>query len=153
MKDKSTPPVHVRYPKLYQVYHALKARCYNPKNAGYKNYGGRGIRVCDAWLNDVALFADWALENGYKEGLEIDRTNNNGNYEPSNCRWVTQKVNNRNRSIVRMIPYEGEIRPMPEWCEILNLEYDIVRSRIYKGWDIEKAFNTPRLFPKRKTAS
>jgi hypothetical protein len=143
MKDKSIPPVHVRYPKLYKVYHALKARCYNPKNAGFKRYGGRGIRVCDAWLNDVALFAEWSITNGYQEGLEIDRINNDGNYEPTNCRWVTQTENIRNSTVVKMIHYKGETRAMSEWCVILNLTYRMVQKRIKNGWTPEQAFETP----------
>lgn len=71
----------------------MKARCYKPKSTGYQWYGGKGIRVCDEWLNKYEPFRDWAMDNGYKEGLSIDRINSNSNYEPENCRWITRSVN------------------------------------------------------------
>ena len=75
----------------------MKTRCYNPKFIYYNNYGGRGIKICDEWLNDFGKFYDWTINNGYKEGLTIDRINNDGNYEPSNCRWITRAEQNRNQ--------------------------------------------------------
>jgi hypothetical protein len=83
---------------LCNVWSSMISRCYNPKNRGYKYYGGRGISVCYEWKNDLEIFFDWAMKNGYKEGLTIDRINNDGNYEPSNIRFVTTKDNNRNSS-------------------------------------------------------
>lgn len=90
--------------KLYNVWSSMYQRCYNPRNTGYKNYGGRGITVCDEWNKDiigtnaaVINFVDWAKDNGYSSGLTIDREDNDGNYEPSNCRWVTWKVQLNNR--------------------------------------------------------
>lgn len=85
------------YSKLYKVWQGMKTRCYNPKFMYYCNYGGRGITICDEWLNDFKAFYDWAINNGYKEGLTIDRINNDGNYEPSNCRWITRAEQNRNQ--------------------------------------------------------
>lgn len=85
--------------KLFNVWWQMKERCYNHKNISYKNYGGRGIIVCNDWNNDFKVFYDWCLENGYKEGLSIDRKNNDGNYDPLNCRFtdnVTQNCNRRN---------------------------------------------------------
>ena len=83
--------------KLHYVWLSLKQRCFNQNNPGYKNYGGRGIKVCDEWLNDFKAFYDWAMGNGYRSGLAIDRIDNNGNYGPSNCRFVTQAQNNKNK--------------------------------------------------------
>ncbi len=83
--------------ELYKTYYNMKNRCLNENNSDFKYYGGRGITICPEWANDYVVFRDWALNNGYQEGLEIDRRDTNGNYEPNNCRWVTHKVNSRNR--------------------------------------------------------
>lgn len=83
--------------KLLQVWKSMKDRCYNPKNIGYANYGGRGIRVCDEWREDGPAFCAWAIQSGYHEGLSIDRTDNNKGYSPDNCRWVDSAIQNSNR--------------------------------------------------------
>lgn len=79
---------------LYAVWTSLKGRCNNPNNIRYKSYGGRGITVCDEWVHDFMCFRKWAIENGHKEGLQIDRKNNDGNYEPGNCQFITNAENN-----------------------------------------------------------
>lgn len=84
--------------KLYHTWIAIKDRCYNPNNKRYDRYGGRGIQVCEEWINDFMAFYNWAIDNGYDEKLTIDRINNDGNYEPNNCRWETIKAQSRNRS-------------------------------------------------------
>lgn len=83
--------------RLHRIWSAMKQRCYNPKNTGYANYGGRGIRVCDEWLNSFSAFYNWALSHGYDDTLTIDRINNDGNYEPNNCRWLTRAQQNKNK--------------------------------------------------------
>jgi|SRR3972149_2848929 len=88
--------------KLYHLWTSIKQRCLNPKNTIYKYYGGRGITICPEWANDYIVFRDWTLDNGYKEGLEIDRRNNDGNYEPSNCHFVTRQINGRNRKYCKI---------------------------------------------------
>ena len=85
------------YTKLYKVWVSMKQRILNPTTKFYKDYGGRGITICPEWTESYIVFRDWSLSNGYQEGLEIDRKDTNGNYEPSNCRWVTHKENMRNR--------------------------------------------------------
>lgn len=86
--------VHNMYnTKLYGVYANMKYRCYNSNHKEFKNYGGKGVLVCEEWLNNFINFYDWALNNGYTSGLTIDRVNNNGNYEPDNCRWITKSLN------------------------------------------------------------
>lgn len=82
---------------LFTVWVGMKDRCYNQNHANFKNWGGRGITVCDEWREDSSAFFQWAINNGYRKGLALDRRDNNGNYEPSNCRFVTQTDNNRNR--------------------------------------------------------
>lgn len=82
--------------RLFRIWCAMRSRCTDANNPAYKHYGGRGIKICDEWIKDFANFRDWALGNGYKEDLEIDRENNDGNYEPGNCRWVIHQVNMTN---------------------------------------------------------
>lgn len=84
-------------------------------------------------------FYDWSINNGYKEGLTIDRIDVNGNYEPNNCRWISQKQQTRNRRNTKYITYKGEFKPLAEWCEIYNINYNKVYSRLYRNWSIEKA--------------
>lgn len=96
--------------KLYKVWVAMKQRCTNPKDKGYKNYGNRGIEICNDWLNDFKSFYDWAMDNGYKEGLTIDRVNNDGNYEADNCRWTTYHVQNCNKRYPRQNKYIGVLK-------------------------------------------
>lgn len=83
--------------RLYNTWTNMKQRCYNPNSRDYKNYGERGISICEEWKNDFQAFYSWAMANGYKDNLTIDRIDVNGNYEPSNCRWVTMLVQRHNR--------------------------------------------------------
>ena len=108
------------YPKLYGIWCSMKSRCENKNREKYKDYGARGINVCDEW-KDAEKFCKWSLENGYKEGLQIDRIDVNGNYEPSNCRWVTPKVNSRNRRNTVFLTINGETKCVAEWCESIKI--------------------------------
>lgn len=115
--------------KLYRVHSSMKQRCFNENSCNYKNYGKRGITVCDEWKNSYDIFKVWAIENGYKEGLEIDRRDNNGNYTPENCRWVTRDININNLRKTILITHNGETKPLTEWAKIYNMTPEKLRSR------------------------
>lgn len=117
---------------LYSVWRSMKSRCNSPNNAGYKNYGGRGIFICDEW-DDFENFRDWALNNGYKEGLSIDRIDNDDGYYPGNCRWadaITQQNNKRNN---RHVTYDRETHTISEWARLFNISHSILRHRMDRG--------------------
>lgn len=125
--------------RIYSIYRHMKDRCYNKNNKRYKSYGGRGIVICDEWLNNNTLFFDWAMNNGYKDNLTIDRIDVNGNYSPDNCRWITNDEQQRNRRDTRNYTINGVTHCLKDWCEIYNLKYNTVRYRLNRGWNIEKA--------------
>lgn len=108
------------YPQLYNLWTTMKSRCENPNRHKYGSYGGRGIIVCSEW-HDAGKFAEWAFTNGYKEGLQIDRIDNDGNYEPANCRWVTPKINSRNRRNTKYLTIRSETKSVAEWCETVKV--------------------------------
>lgn len=124
--------------KLYSVWKTMKYRCSNKNNHKYKNYGGRGIKVCDEW-KDYSLFKAWALSNGYRDNLTIDRVDVDGNYEPNNCRWVDMKTQQRNRSNNKLIEYKGETKCLSEWVEITGIGHKTILYRLNNGWSVEKA--------------
>ena len=127
--------------RLYNIYKGMVHRCTHEKTAQYEDYGGRGITVCNEWLVNYDNFADWAYANGYEDNLTIDRIDNNGNYEPNNCKWSTRKEQNRNKRNNFMITYRRETKCLRTWCEELNLPYDQMRNRIVNlGWNPERAF-------------
>lgn len=132
--------------KLFSVYQGMQSRCNNIKNNMYKHYGGRGISVCDEWSgeNGFINFYNWSMSNGYKEGLQIDRINNEGNYCPKNCRWVTCRENLMNKSNTLFYEYKGEKMTLQEWATKSGISYKRLRARIKEcGWDFEKAIVTP----------
>lgn len=107
-------------PRTFIIWNGMKSRCNNPKSISYKNYGARGIRVCDEWMAFIN-FHNWAIANGYADGLEIDRIDNNGNYCPSNCHWVTRSENRKKTRNTHYITMAGETHNVSEWCEILHI--------------------------------
>lgn len=122
----------------------MKNRCFNSKTPRYSDYGGRGITVCDEWKNDFKAFYDWATLNGYCDDLTIDRIDNDGNYEPSNCRWVTMDVQANNSRYCHNIEFNGEVHSISEWSRILGISRGALNNRINKyGYSIERAFTEP----------
>ena len=134
----------VQNKRLYRIWIDMKRRCYSTKRISYKYYGQKGICICDEWKNSFKAFQDWALNNGYEDTLSIDRINNNGNYEPSNCRWATIKQQNNNMSTNHYIEYNNEKYTLKQLCEKYNFDYDLTRNRLKYGWTLEKAITTPK---------
>lgn len=127
--------------KIYKTWKSIRQRCNNKNNKRYKDYGGRGITICNEW-NDFKNFYDWALNNGYKENLTIDRINNNKGYSPENCRWADKITQSNNRRNNRNYTYNNETHTIGEWANIYNVNYFSLRSRLNRGWDIKKALET-----------
>lgn len=130
---------HLTNTKLYNIWRSMKKRCYLKTHEAYKDYGGRGITVCNEWKNDFMSFHDWAMNNGYDEKLTLDRIDVNGNYEPNNCRWATWKEQQNNRRDNIHIQYKGKTKTIYEWSEIFNIKYCTLWWRIKNGWSIENA--------------
>lgn len=129
--------------KLYNTWKGIRARCNNPKNSVYKYYGRRGITVSDEW-NEYINFKNWALNNGYKEELTIDRIDNNKGYYPENCRWVDMTTQIRNRSNSWYVEIDGEVKHYVEWCELYGIDHLLFQNRIRQGWSEERALKTPK---------
>lgn len=130
--------------KLKKVFAHMKERCYNPNDKRYEDWGGRGIQICDEWLSDPETFVLWSIENGYDEGLTIDRVDNNGNYCPENCRWATKAENNQNRRSSRYYTYNGKTQNLQKWCDEYNASRSMVDKRLQLGWEFDKALLTPK---------
>jgi hypothetical protein len=129
---------------LFSKWNRMLERCRNHNRRDYKDYGGRGICVCDEWKKDFMAFYNWAVESGYKEGLTLDRINNDGNYEPSNCRWATPKEQANNRRSSVFLTYNGETHTVSQWAEIQHIPRDTLDRRMRQcGWSVEKALTTP----------
>ncbi|APH24986.1 hypothetical protein CF088_14640 [Clostridium botulinum] len=133
----------LRHHRLYGIYTNMKSRCYNSKTPKYKNYGGRGIKVCDEWLNNFKAFYDWAMSNGYEDNLTIDRVNNDCNYEPSNCRWITFYKQASNKTTTNLITFNGKTQCVKAWTEELGFGKETLRERLKRGWSTKKALTTP----------
>lgn len=139
--------------RLYSVWNNMIRRCYDERNNRYHRYGGRGIKVCDEW-HEFSAFRDWMFSQGYDEKSEygkqtLDRIDNDGNYEPSNCRLATIQEQNNNRCTKHLLTYNGEVHSITEWNNIMGYPDGLIDNRIRKGWSEERAISTP---PKRKMA-
>lgn len=126
---------NMRNTRIYNIYQSMKNRCYTKSNKEYRNYGGRGITVCNEWLEDFIIFYNWAMANGYKSNLTIDRIDVNGNYEPSNCRWSTYKEQNNNRRDNRLITYKGKEYTVAELSDYIKIPYATLLYRINNNWN------------------
>lgn len=140
--------------RLNAIYLGMKYRCCNLNDKRYKNYGSKGISVCEEWLNSERekntpnstkgwiSFKNWAMSNGYSDKLTLDRIDNSKGYSPQNCRWVDMKVQQNNRSNNHLITYNGKTQTLAQWCDELNLNRQSMTSRIVTmRWSVERAFS------------
>lgn len=129
-----------RWTKTYYVWLGMRSRCANPKRVEYKNYGGRGIKVCSRWDS----FSNFLKDMGEQpKGKQLDRINNNGGYSPENCRWATRKQQMRNTRGNRYFTIHGNRKSLSEWCEISNQNYMTVWHKLKRGADIKTALQLP----------
>lgn len=124
--------------KLYSIWHGMKCRCNTRSSGSFERYGAKGVTVCSEWNNDFTVFYNWAISNGYSNGLTIDRIDYNGIYEPSNCRWISAAEQANNRSTNVRINHNGEEHTLSEWGRILGINRQTLYSRKRKGWSDEK---------------
>lgn len=125
----------------HRIWRGAKTRCFNPKEPFWLSYGGRGITMCERWKNDfAAFFADMGPSNG----LELDRIDNNGNYEPGNCRWATRKQQTNNTRRTRFIENDGKRLPVTEWGRLTGINSKLIRQRLDMGFSVEHALTPGR---------
>lgn len=147
-KDRNKTHGLTHHP-LYSVFNGIKKRCYLHTDKSYKNYGGRGVRICDEWLNDVSSFVSWAISNGWKTGMQIDKDRKAMKlgvealiYSPEMCSVVTNKENTWSRRSSKMVEYMGEVKCIAEWGDVLNIPIKRLYKRLSQlKMPIEKAFS------------
>ena len=131
-----------RNTRLYHIWSMMKQRTDNPKHTAYKNYGGRGIEVCKEWHDDFQSFREWAYSAGYSDNLSIDRIDNDGNYEPKNCRWVNTVDQNRNQRSNIVLEYDGKKQLMSDWARELGISVQALSRRInILHWPLDRALS------------
>lgn len=141
-----TSMYHWKNEQIKRLFHNMKVRCYWTKSKAYKDYGGRGIYICDEWREEPEKFEDWCLDNGYESGLQIDRIDNDGPYSPDNCRFVDAKTNSLNRRSTIYLTVNDVTKHVKEWADELNVTVNSIRiyrrrhgvdatvQRIINGW-------------------
>lgn len=135
--------------RFYSEWCSMIRRCENKKDKSYRRYGGRGITVCDRWRKDFMNFYE-DMQGDYDDGLTLDRIDNSLGYNPSNCRWVSMKQQQNNRTNNVVFEIDGKKHTMSEWCDIFGLSNSMVRSRYHRGCEIDKLFLHPKRIPWNK---
>jgi hypothetical protein len=131
--------------RLRHILYGMKQRCNNPENHAFQNYGGRGIKICNEWVNDFDSFYNWAVDNGYNNKLSIDRIDNDKGYSPDNCRWADKGVQGNNRRTNHTLTVNNKTLTLTEWAKKTGIKQPTIRQRIKNGWYAEEAVGiTPR---------
>lgn len=147
-KMKAMPRLLTRFnhplkTQLKRVHMAMMQRCYNPNYTRFKDYGGRGIRICDEWRHDTVAFCVWALKNGYEPKLWIERKDVNGNYCPENCCFAARKEQMNNTRRNRFITWDGKTLTATQWANELGVKPVSFHGRLTRGWSLERIFTQP----------
>lgn len=140
-RRRAVPHAYSR--KLKDLYGNMIRRCFDPKNKRWAEYGGRGITVCELWLNDRRGFYDWAVANGWQPGLQIDRINNDGGYEPGNCRFVDGFVQANNTRKNTFLEWNGRRLTVSQWAREIGVMPKALQHRVDRGWDNDRIFTQP----------
>ena len=144
---------HLSKSRIYGILCSMKKRCYNKNCTAYKDYGNRGIRICDEWKNDFLTFYNWAIGHGYSDGLTIERIDVNGNYEPNNCKWIPKGEQNRNTTRNVYIEYNNKKQLISDWSRDLGIPSNTLCRRLKQYDNIEMVFykgNLNRIINERK---
>jgi hypothetical protein len=136
--------------RIHIVWIGMISRCYCKSSKHYNRYGGRGIGVCDEWRGSFSTFKKWCTEHGYKHGLQIDRIDNDGNYAPDNCRFVTPRENANNKSNNHIVMYNGEEMSLADLCRTVGVPYARTFQRLKKGMSVEDSIKKPTRYTKYK---
>lgn len=129
--------------RLYRIWSNMLSRCSNPNKPDYKYYGAKGISVTEEWT-DYMYFEEWAMNNGYKDELTLDRIDSNGNYCPENCRWITIKEQQNNKKNNHLLTFNNETHTISEWSDILDMDKFLIKDRLLAGWSVEEALTKPK---------
>lgn len=127
--------------RLHSIWHSMYCRCYYQTTNQYKNYGGRGIKVCEEWKHSDGFinFYNWAIKHGYKDTLTLDRIDNNGDYCPENCRWVSAQEQSNHKTNNVWYTYKGVTKTGAQWCKTFGIKYMTFLDRLKRGWSLEQA--------------
>lgn len=131
----------LRSTRLYSIWKSMKVRCLNPNSKSYKDYGCRGITICNSWATDFKSFYDWAMSSGYADNLTIDRIDVNKNYTPENCRWATQKQQCLNKRNTKFYNYNGIRYTVNQLSTMSGIPEKTLRDRLKSGWEVDRAIH------------
>lgn len=126
--------------RQYRIWNSMLNRCRNKKSNNWKNYGAKGITVCDRWHTFELFWED--MQKGYTDAMTIDRIDNSKGYSPDNCRWVDAKEQGRNKASVKRYKYKGKLLTVPQLAELHGLKYGTLRERLKRGWGLKEALST-----------